>query len=228
FILLLLLSHFSYSQSFYKEIVPRYHNVFVGVGPAFMYADNAGGLRNSSFKTRPAASLGYSYKANSFIEVKGTFGYQMLESQDPSYYSDSVLRGWVAANQAIGFKGNAYYLDIMPLFHLPFERHIDRGNVNIYAGVGLGVMFVDKEEAIVVNNEPMTRDRSMSLFYLPLRGGISYRIGDHGDLALEATVMASFSDDIDGNVGFNRYNDHLFQAQIVYKRYLSPFPFWNK
>src|SRR5690606_40059942 len=87
-----------------------------------------------------------SYKANSFIEVKGTFGYQMLESQDPSYYSDSVLRGWVAANQAIGFKGNAYYLDIMPLFHLPFERHIDRGNVNIYAGVGLGVMFVDKED----------------------------------------------------------------------------------
>src|SRR5690606_32850934 len=144
-------------------------------------------------------------------------GYQMLESQDPSYYSDSVLRGWVAANQAIGFKGNAYYLDIMPLFHLPFERHIDRGNVNIYAGVGSGVMFVDKEEAIVVNNEPMARARSMSLLSLPSRRVISYRSGVHSDLALEATVIASFSDDIAGNAGFNRYNDELFLAQIVYK-----------
>src|SRR5690606_18076039 len=102
------------------------------------------------------------------------------------------------------------------------------GNVNIYAGVGLGVMFVDKEDAIVVNNEPMTRDRPMSLFYLPLRAGISYRIGDHGDLALEATVTTSVAAALHCNVGYNRYNAQLFQAQIVYKRYLSPFPFWNK
>lgn len=224
----LFLSFFSLAQNFQKEIIPRLNNVYIGVGPSFMYADNAGGLRNSEFKMRPAGSLGYGRKINPFIEVRGTFGYQMLESQDPSYYSDSVLRHWVATEQALGVKGNAFYFDLMPMFHLPVERHIDRGDLSIYAGVGLGVMLVDKEEARVINNTPTVVDRSLSAVYIPIRGGVSYRIGDHGDLALEGTLLATLSDEIDGNVGFNRFNDHLFQAQIVYKRYLSPFPFWRK
>lgn len=225
---LLLLSPVTVAQNFQKEIIPRLNKVYIGIGPSFMYADNAGGVRSSQFKIRPAASLAYGREVNSFLEVRGTFGFQMLESQDPSYYQDSVLRRWVATDQAIGIKGNAFYFDLMPIFHLPVDRHINRSDLNIYAGVGIGVMLVDKEEARVINNTPTREQRSMSLFYVPLRGGVSYRIGDHGDLAVEGTILATFSDDIDGNIGFNRFNDHLFQAQIVYKRYLSPFPFWRK
>lgn len=228
FVGLLLFTHLSSAQNFHKEIIPRLNNLYVGVGPSFMYADNGGGLRNSQFKIRPAASIAYGRKVNSFMEVKGTFGFQMLESQDPNYYRDSVLRQWVSTEQALGVKGNAFYLDLMPVFHLPVERHIDRTDLNIYAGVGIGVMLVDKEEARVINNTPTIEHRSVSLAYIPIRGGVSYRIGDHGDLALEGTFMATFSDEIDGNVGFNRFNDHLFQGQIVYKRYLSPFPFWRQ
>lgn len=225
---LLLLSHLTVAQNFQKEIIPRLNKVSIGVGPSFMYADNAGGVRSSQFKIRPAASLAYWRELNSFVDLRGTFGYQMLESQDPSYYQDSVLRRWVATDQTIGIKGRAFYFDLMPLFHLPVDRHINRSPLNIYAGVGLGVMLVDKEEASVINNTPTTEQRSQSLFYVPVRGGVSYRIGDHGDLAIEGTILATFSDEIDGNTGFNRFNDHLFQAQIVYKRYLSPFPFWRK
>jgi hypothetical protein len=225
---LLLLSHFSFAQNLQKEIIPRLNKVYLGVGPSFMYADNAGGVRNSQFKIRPAASLAYGRQVNSFMEVRGTFGFQMLESQDRSYYQDSVLIRWVAADQALGIKGNAFYFDLMPLFHLPVDRHIDRSDLNIYAGVGIGVMVVDKEEARVINNTPTIEHHSISLAYIPIRGGVSYRIGDHGDLALEGTILATLSDEIDGNVGFNRFNDHLFQAQIVYKRYLSPFPFWSR
>lgn len=225
---LLLLSHLTVAQNFQKEIIPRLNHVYVGIGPSFMYADNAGGVRSSQFKIRPAASFAYGREVTPFMDVRGTFGFQMLESQDPSYYQDSVLRRWIATDQALGIKGNAFYFDLMPIFHLPVDRHINRGNLNIYAGVGIGVMLVDKEEARVINSTPTTEHRSMSLFYVPVRGGVSYRIGDHGDLALEGTVLATFSDDIDGNIGFNKFNDHLFQAQIVYKRYLSPFPFWKK
>lgn len=224
----LFLSFCSLAQNFQKEIIPRLNNIYLGIGPSFMYADNAGGLRNSEFKMRPAGSFGYGRKINSFMEVRGTFGYQMLESQDPNYYGDSVLRHWVETEQALGIKGNAFYFDVMPMFHLPFERHIDRSDLSIYAGVGVGVMLVDKEEARVTNNTPTVVERSLSAVYIPIRGGVSYRIGDHGDLALEGTLLATLSDEIDGNVGFNRFNDHLFQAQIVYKRYLSPFPFWRK
>src|SRR5690606_13116571 len=225
---LLLISHLTVAQNFQKEIIPRPNTISLGVGPSFMYADNAGGIRSSQFKIRPAASLAYGRDVNSFMKVRGTFGFQMLESQGPSYYSDAVLRRWVETDQALGIKGNAFYFDLMPLFHLPVDRHINRSPLNIYAGVGLGVMLVDKEEARVINNTPTTEQRSLSLFYVPIRGGVSYRIGDHGDLALEGTILATFSDDIDGNIGFNKFNDHLFQAQIVYKRYLSPFPFWRK
>jgi hypothetical protein len=225
---LLLLSHFTFAQNFQKEIIPRLNKVYVGVGPSFMYADNAGGLRNSQFKMRPAVSVAYGREINSFLEIKGTTGFQMLESQDPSYYSDAVLREWMVNNQAIGMKGNGYYIDVMPTFRLPVDRHINRPDLNIYAGIGIGIMLVDKEEARVINNTPTIEQRSTSLVYIPIRGGVSYRIGDHGDLSLEGTILATLSDEIDGNTGFNRFNDHLFQAQIVYTRYLSPFPFWQK
>lgn len=225
---LLLFSQLSFAQNFNKEIIPRINTVSLSFGPSFMYADNAGGLRSSQFKIRPAASLSYGRKINSYMDVMGTLGFQMLESQDPKFYSDSVLRRWVAAEQAIGVKGNAFYVDLMPVFYLPFDRHIDRNELNIYAGVGVGVMVVHKEEARIINNTPTAVNKTLSLAYVPIRGGVSYRIGDHGDLAVEGTFLATFSDEIDGNVGFNRFNDHLFQGQVVYKRYLSPFPFWRK
>jgi hypothetical protein len=229
FLGLLLYGNLGLAQNFNKDIIPRINNFYFGIGPSFMYADNGGGLRNSQFKLRPAASISYGRKINSFLEIKGSFGYQMLESQDPSYYRDSVIRNWAESGQAIAMKGRAFYLDLMPIFYLfPFERHIDR-KFNIYAGIGLGVMRVDKEEVkITFNNMPSIEDRTLSLTYLPMRAGLSYRIGPHSDLALEGTIMATFSDEVDGNAGFNRFNDHLFQGQIVFKRYLSPFPFWEK
>src|SRR5690606_27454012 len=156
---LLLVSHWTVAQNFQKEIVPRLNSVYVGVGPSFMYADNAGGVRSSQFKIRPSASFAYGREIKSFLEVRGTFGFQMLESQDPSYYQDSVLRHWAASDQALGIKGNAFYFDLMPIFRLPVDRHINRNDLNIYAGVGIGVMLVDKEEARIVNNAPTIEQR---------------------------------------------------------------------
>lgn len=224
---LLLCSNIAFAQNFNKDILPRPNHLYIGLGPSFMYADNGGGLRSSNFKIRPAASVSYGRRINYFMEVKGSFGFQMLQSQDAKYFSDSVIRHWQRNDQAMGIKGNAYYVDVMPVFHLPYDRHIDRNNVNLYAGVGLGLMVVDKKETKMVNDALTEESKTLTVSYIPLRAGISYRIGPHSDLALEGTFLATFSDDIDGNVGFNKYNDHLFQGQLVFKRYLSPFPFWK-
>lgn len=226
---LLIHSGLSHGQNFHKDIIPRVDNIYVGFGPSFMYGDNAGGLRNYQFKVRPAASISYGRKINPFFEIKGTVGFQMLESQDPGYYADTVLAKWAETGQAIGIKGNAYHIDIMPVFQLtPFDKHIERNDINVFVGIGLGAMVVDKEEARIINNQPEIKNISMSLVYIPVRGGLSYRLGPHDDLALEASFFATFTDDIDGNTGHNRFNDHLFQGKMVYKRYLSPFPFWQK
>lgn len=217
------------AQNFNKDRLPRVNMVYGGLGLSAMYADNAGGLRNLGVKTRPSASIAYARKINSFLEVKGTFGFQMLESQSPEYFRDSTIILWRETGQAIGMKGNSYHFDVMPMFHLnPYETHIGRTDFNVYAGIGIGLMAIKKEEVRLVNNLPEVTDNSLTIAYIPIRGGISYRIGPHSDVAVEGTFFATFSDEIDGNVGFNRFNDHLMQAQIVFKRYLSPFPFWVK
>ena len=226
---LFLCCNISTAQNFNKDRLPRVNMVYGGLGLSAMYADNAGGLRNLGVKARPSASISYARKINSFLELKGTFGYQMLESQSPEYFSDSTIILWRETGQAIGMKGNLFHLDVMPMFHLnPFETHIERTDFNVYAGVGIGLMAIKKEEVRLVNNLPEVTDNSLTIAYIPIRGGVSYRIGPHSDVAVEGTFFATFSDEIDGNVGFNRFNDHLLQAQIIFKRYLSPFPFWAK
>jgi len=56
-----------------------------------------------------------------------------------------------------------------------------------------------------------------------VKAGVSYRFDLYTDIALEGTVMFTFSDKIDGNVGFNRFNDYPMIGQIVVRRYLDPF-----
>jgi hypothetical protein len=216
------------AQNFNKDRVPRINNVYVNLGPSFMYADNGGGLRNFNFKIQPAASVSYGRKINSFMEIKGTFGFQMLKSQTSDHFRDSTLLKWDETGQAIEMKGTAYQLDVMPVFYLlPYDIHIQRTDFNIYAGIGIGMMWTGKEE-VRFSQMPEVQEKSISIPYVPLRGGLSYRIGPHSDVGLEMTFLATFSDEIDGNVGYNRFNDHLFQGKVVFKRYLSPFPFWKQ
>ncbi|MEX2593905.1 MAG: hypothetical protein WD426_14110 [Anditalea sp.] len=216
------------AQNFNKDRLPRLNNISVGLGPSFMYADNAGGTRNFRFKVQPAASVSYGRKINSFMEIKGTVGFQMLKSQTPSYFRDRTIIQWNETGQAFAMKGTAYHVDVMPIFHLlPYGIHIDRTDFNVYAGIGFGMMWVDKEE-VRITHTPEIQKKTLSIPYLPFRGGLSYRIGPHSDLAIEATFLATFSDHVDGNAGYNRFNDHLFQGKVVYKRYLSTFPFWKE
>jgi hypothetical protein len=56
--------------------------------------------------------------------------------------------------------------------------------------------------------------------YIPLCAGLSYRIGLYADIAGEGTMFFTFTDNLDRNMGFNRYGDHLAQAQIVYRSIL--------
>lgn len=228
FICLLLYSNLSTAQNFNRDRIPRENNLYVGLGPSFIYSDNGGGVRNLEVKIRPAAFVSYGRKITSLMDIKATLGVQVLESQSINYFEDSTLRRWNREGQAFGMKGTSYHLDVMPIFNLfPFDTHISRQDINVYLGIGVGIMGINKEELRLINNMPDVQNKSMSIPYVPVRGGISYRIGPHSDLGIEGTFMATFSDEIDGNVSFNRFNDYLFQGHIVFKRYLSTIPFWQ-
>src|SRR5690554_6351376 len=91
FLGLVLFSFSAYTQNFNKDMIPRVNTVQLGAGSSFMYADIAGGLRNFNFKIRPSAYFSFVSQINALMDVKVSGGFQMIESQYPGMFRDSVL-----------------------------------------------------------------------------------------------------------------------------------------
>lgn len=210
------------AQNFYKEKISREKYIQLGVGPSFMYADNSGGVRNVDFNIKPAISASMGKKINSFFDLKATLGYQFYKSQNMEYFNDDIIALWGEKNYSVETRSNIIFMDIMPYAYLfKFTNHALRRNLNIYAGAGLGYLLAINQELRYKNEQTYPENKLRSAFYIPLRGGISYRLGLYDDISLEGSLFLTFSDKIEGTSEFNRLNDYLLQGQIVYKRYLS-------
>jgi hypothetical protein len=207
-------------QNFYKERIPKTNIFSIGVGPSFTYADNGGQYKRLDFKKKPSISLSYTKKLNQRFAIMATGGTQWIESGgNPTLRAQQI---WESFESAFTFKGQTYFIDVMPVMYLfPFRSHIERKLINLYGGIGIGIVHVDRVLTYSSDeNAPETRG-SISSGYVPVRAGISYTLNNVSDLALEGTIMYTFTDDIDGNQNFNRLNDNFVQAQIVYKRFLK-------
>lgn len=210
------------AQNFYKEKISREKYVQLGVGPSFMYADNAGGFRSVDFNIRPSISASMGKKINSILDLRATLGYQFYKSQDKEYYGQSLITSMGDNNYAVETRSNIVFMDVVPTAHLfKFTNHALRKSFNIYAGAGLGYLVAINQELRYKNEQTYQENKVRSTLYVPLRGGISYRLGLYDDISLEGSLMLTFSDKVEGTPGFNRFNDHLVQGQIVYRRYLS-------
>lgn len=210
------------AQNFYKEKISREKYVQLGVGPSFMYADNAGGLRNVDVNIRPSLSASIGKKINSFFDLKATLGYQFYKSQDMDYFNEQTIASWAERNYSVETRSNIIFMDVVPTAQLfRFTNHALRRDINIYAGAGLGYLLAINKEQQYKNGQTYQENKIRSTFYVPLRGGISYRVGLYSDISLEGSLLLTFSDKVDGTSDFNRFNDHLLQGQIVYRKYLS-------
>lgn len=210
------------AQNFYKEKISREKYVQLGVGPSFMYADNAGGLRNVDFNIRPSISASIGKKINPIIDLRASLGYQFYKSQDKEYFGQQTISRWGRNNHAVETRSNIIFMDVVPTAHLfKFTNHALRRNFNIYAGVGLGYLIAINQELKYKNEQTYQENKVRSTLYVPLRGGITYRLGLYDEISLEGSLFLTFSDKVEGNADFNRFNDHLLQGQIVYRRYLS-------
>jgi hypothetical protein len=222
FTCLLWLSFEGTAQNFYKEKISREKYVQLGAGPSFMYADNAGGLRNVNFNVRPALAVSIGKKMNSLLDIKATLGYQRYKSQDTDYFDEQLVTNWGNKNYSVDTRSNIFFMDVMPSVYLfKFSNHAMRREFNINAGAGFGYLLAINRELRLKNQQTYTENELRSSFYVPLRLGVSYRLGIYDDISLEGSLFLTFSDRIDGTKEFNRFNDHLLQGQIVYRRYLS-------
>ena len=209
------------AQNFYKERISRDNILTIGVGPSFAYLDNGGQYRALNFEIKPSFSLSLTKRLNPTFDLRTTAGIQWISSGgDPS---TAIRDAWFANFASFTAKGQAYYFDLMPSMNLiSFGNHMNRSLFNLYGGFGLGIMNARTKQTKSFNTEEVPTSHEITTGYVPVRAGLSYRIGPYSDIAGEGTMMWTFTDNLDGNVGFNRFGDHLFQAQIVYRRYFIP------
>ncbi|WP_154858547.1 hypothetical protein [Cyclobacterium xiamenense] len=210
-------------QNFYKEKISRNQYVQAGLGLGAMYSDNSGRFRGLDVKIGPAASVAYGRKLHPHLDLRGYLGYQRTQSQDQDYFTPQTIASWEANGQAIESKNNLIFLDLMPTLQLfSSENHTQRKRLNAYLGAGLGLLLNLNEETRIEGNETSSSNHSRIVGYVPVRGGLSYKLNLYTDIALEGSLFLTFSDELDGNVGFNQFNDYPVSGQLVFRRYINP------
>ena len=220
FLLVWGLTQSTLAQSFYKERIPRNNTISFGLGPSFIYAETGGQYSNFDFSIKPALSLAYTKKINPLINLQATTGMQWIGSGGSP--SQNAFDQWLANESAISFSGQAYYLDFMPMLNLmPFFHHMQRSYINFYGGIGIGVMQARTKRYYTLEENSREYIAIFPTAYVPIRSGMSYRISNIYDICLEGSMLLTFSDDLDGNQNWNGFNDHLFQIQLIFKKYLA-------
>jgi hypothetical protein len=183
--------------------------------------DNGGQYRAWNFEIKPSISAAYTKKLNARFDLRGTAGVQWLSSGGRP--SQGIQETWTENEAAFTANGSAIYLDVMPSMNLiAFANHMNRSKVNLYGGFGLGVMSANTKQTKSFNTEEKPTTERITTAYIPLRAGLSFTLGPYSDIAGEGTMFFTFTDNLEGNVAFNKYGDHLAQAQIVYRRYFIP------
>ncbi|WP_439487841.1 hypothetical protein [Algoriphagus sp.] len=206
------------AQNFYKEKQPR-NNIFsIGVGPSFAYLDNGGQYRSLNFEVKPSVSASLTKRITDRFELRATGGVQWISSGGNPV--TGVTDMWTNNNASFTAVGTAYYFDVMPsMYIIPFGNHMNRSMFNLYGGLGLGVMHSATDQTKSFSEDEVPTREKITTGYVPIRAGLSYTLGPFSDIAMEGTMLATFTDNLDGNAGFNKFGDHLVQVQVVFRRY---------
>lgn len=217
-ILFCFLASFVDAQNFQKMGSDKNQTLIIGIGPSAFYGDNGGNYPFMEFPVNANFSVGYTKNLVNFLQLRFTSGYQRLVSWDG--FKQRTIENWASKGKPYAFQGGAVYFDIMPQFLLFPQDHVsNRPKFNAYGGIGLGAVFVNREQRVYhESGDKVSRVNTMTS-YIPLRAGLSYRIGYLYNIGMEGTFMHTFSDDLDGNIGHNHRNDHLVQLNLILMRY---------
>ncbi|WP_194778160.1 DUF6089 family protein [Pararhodonellum marinum] len=227
-LLYLLPSIACFGQDLYREALPRKHTVSFYLGSGFMYADNGGSPRTFDLRFQPMMAFSYGKQLTPMVKLTATLGFQGVRSNE-GVFSESIYRQWAEEGQAYKFTGNATMFDIVPVAYLyPFENHMFRKRINLYGGFGLGVMSVSRTQYVFNETGDISQNASNTAPYIPVRIGLVVPFNGIFDLGIQGSLMYTFSDELDGNVGYNNRNDHLAQIQLTATHYISTTPFWKK
>src|SRR5690554_7366474 len=97
----LILVIFSAVNHFILAQDDRTDRIGAGLGPAMMYGDNTGINRDFKFKVLPALTVDYNKKLHTFFDVRGSLGWQMVNSGD--FYNMKQINKIARENLPHGF-----------------------------------------------------------------------------------------------------------------------------
>lgn len=204
----------------------RTDRVGIGVGPAMMYGDNTGINRELKFKVLPALTLDYHKKVHTFFDARVSVGWQMVNGGD--FYSLRTIKKIARANLPHGFKGNAFFADIMPVYHInPNQSGYLPATYKVYVGAGIGVAHVNRTDTFMtIPGDPSSiiyAPGNNTSVYVPFRAGVTKDYMDVWEIALEPTMLVSFFGELDGNDLQQKIikPDILFQFQFYIRRKLN-------
>lgn len=211
------------------------NHVLFGIGPSLLYVDNNSGLyKKFQFQVRPALTLSVNKQLTENIGLRGTLGAQMLYSGEYDLSYAERIAEWGQEGQAFEFKGAGYYVDVMPIFTSnPNSLGMTMSQIQFYAGLGFGLMFVQREQKTLENGiveegeliaGEIVRSKETSLIpNIPLRVGFGTNTGNHWDYGLEFVLITSLNSELDGNnINYNAMKPDL-SGQILFtvKRYFG-------
>ncbi|KEO72604.1 hypothetical protein [Anditalea andensis] len=223
-----------YGQNFYKDLTPRDRQVIFGLGPSVAITDFSYHDASLPSVLLPSGFIAFSQQLRPHFSLVTTGGFQSSESNH-RFTSVASLNPFVDVDQAISYKNFSGFLDIMPQFNIwKSDSHIWRPSLQIYGGVGLGIIAttgVNQYITLRVPDSEFVNDGDINRTYVrenrvtgyvPIRIGVNKKIHPNWDIGLQATYMYLFTDRFDGNNIINNANDRLFQLHFTIKRYLSP------
>lgn len=199
----------------------------IGIGPAKMYGDNTGVHSKFKFKVLPVLSLDYNKKIHTFFDAKVTAGWQMISSGD--FYIDRTIDKIAVSNLPHAFRGNMFFADIMPVYHInPNRSGYLPSLIKVYTGLGLGVFHSSRtDERLILSDSDRrteTYPASDTGAYVPYRLGIyKEMVQSNGEIGLEATLIVSLGAQMEGNPQKQKQikPDMLMQFQFYYRIFLS-------
>jgi len=224
--LLFLFLGFLFFISFSQAQDDRSDRVGIGVGPAKMYGDNTGVHSKFQFKVLPVLSVDYSKKIDTFFDIKGTLGWQMVNSGD--FYNTEQIDKIAESNLPHAFRGNIYYADVMPVYHInPNQSGYLPSLIKVYTGLGLGYYYSQRTDEKLILNDPARRTETYSAndsgIYIPFRLGIYKDLQSDADIGLEATLVVSPFSELEGNDQQQKRikSDMLMQIQFYYRIFIG-------
>ena len=217
---------FLFSTLTYGQYNRRPDKIGLGIGPSFLYGDNTGIHREFQFKVMPVVSAEYITSYNNFIDIKGTLGWQLINSGD--FYSENLIEGIAAAGYPHAFQGSLFFADVMPYYIFnPDRRGFIVSTFKFYSGLGVGVfhsMRTDKKRIYEGDNyiELEYSDTNTNV-YFPVRIGGFFRIPNtYGDIGFESSLLISPFGNMEGNSKKQKVSkaDMAVQLQVYYRFYL--------